>query len=342
MKRTDSNSVSGTDFSFEKGSASNVEITWNDRLRDFWEEFIYKPGLVAWDDWRTRIGFLITAFYVLMGTVGAYFYREPQTSQAPRSVQPGESLNHILGTTPLGEDILAKLIHATPDILVMILAGAVWATGLAILIGVLAGYKGGLTDRVLTSFSDIMMSIPGLPLIIVLTVALGPTHPVPIGILITINYWAGLGRGLRSQVLTLRDEEYVEASRTMGVGTLRIMFKDIIPNLMPYVLVNFVMAARYVIFTAVALYYLGILPSSTSNWGILLNNAVNQFGALFSLSGAYMVVLPMIAIGLLTLGLILLAQGMDRIFNPRVRTRLAGESKSTDEESEEPVTTGMV
>jgi len=337
VKRTDSGSVSGTDFSFEKGSKSNVEVTWNDRLRDFWEEFIYKPGIVAWDDWRTRIGATITLFFVLMGTVGAYFYRQPGTNQVPRSVEPFKNTDYILGTTPLGEDVLAKIIHATPDILIMITAGAIWATGLALLIGVLAGYKGGLTDRTLTSLSDVAMSIPGLPLIMVLLVTVQPSNPAIIGGIITINYWAGLGRGLRSQVLTLRDEPYVEASRTMGVGTLRIMFKDIIPNLMPFVLVNFVNAARYVIFQAVALYYLGILPSNTSNWGILLNQAVNQYGALFSIDGAYLVFIPTLAILMLTLGLILLAQGTDRIFNPRVRTRLAGESESTaDEEGEQP------
>jgi len=225
----------------------------------------------------------------------------------------------------------------------MITSGAIWATGLALLIGVLAGYKGGTTDRVITSLSDVAMSIPGLPLIMVLLVSFEPTNPIVIGAIITINYWAGLGRGLRSQVLTLRDESYVEASRTMGVGTLRIMFKDIIPNLMPFVLVNFVFAARYVIFTAVGLYYLGILPSNSSNWGIFLDQAVNRYGALFSLEGAYLVFIPTMAILLLTLGLILLAQGMDRIFNPRVRTRLAGESESTEEDAdEEPVIMGGV
>lgn len=341
MKRTDSGSVGGADFSFEKDSASNVEVTWNDRLRDFWEEFIYKPGIVAWDDWRTRVGFVITMFFVMMGTVGASFYREPATNQVPRSEAPFQNPDYILGTTPLGEDVLAKIIHATPDILMMVTAGAIWATGLAVLIGVLAGYKGGMTDRVLTSLSDVAMSIPGLPLIMVLLVSIEPTNPLIIGATITINYWAGLGRGLRSQVLTLRDEPYVEASRTMGVGTLRIMFKDIIPNLMPFVLVNFVHAARYVIFQAVALYYLGILPSGTSNWGIMLDQAVNSYGALFSLRGAYLVLIPTMAILLLTLGLILLAQGTDRIFNPRVRTRLAGESESTEEEADERVAGGF-
>lgn len=342
MKRTDSGSVSGTDFSFEKGSKSNVEVTWNDRLRDIWEEFIYKPGLVAWDDWRTRIGATITMFFILMGTVGASFYRTPSTNQVPRSEAPFQNMDYIFGTTPLGEDVLAKIIHATPDILMMITSGALWATGLAVLIGILAGYKGGLTDRILTSISDVAMSIPGLPLIMVLLVTVQPTNPLVIGAIITINYWAGLGRGLRSQVLTLRDEPYVEASRTMGVGTFRIMFKDIIPNLMPFVLVNFVFAARYVIFQAVGLYYLGILPSTTSNWGILLNQAVNQYGALFSLSGAYLVFIPTMAILLLTLGLILLAQGTDRIFNPRVRTRLAGESESTEDEGRDEPTASDV
>ncbi len=164
-------------------------------------------------------------------------------------------------------------IHATPSMLIMIAAGGIFATGIGLIIGTLAGYSGGTIDTVLTSFSDFAMTIPGLPLIMVLGVVFRPDNPVLIGLLITVNYWAGLGRAIRSQVLTLREESYVEASRTMGVSTPRILFKDIIPNLMPFVLVNFANAARYIVFTSVGLYYLSILPPSVPNWGYQLNNA---------------------------------------------------------------------
>jgi peptide/nickel transport system permease protein len=248
-------------------------------------------------------------------------------------VAPFTTLAAPLGTTNLGEDLLGVIIHATDDVLMMIAAGGVWATGVALLLGVLAGYKGGGVDRFLSSFMDVAMSIPGLPLIIVLSVVFNPKSPILIGVLITINYWAGLGRAIRSQVLTLRDESYVEASRTMGISTSRIMFKDIIPNLMPYVLINFVNAARYVIFASVGLYFIGVLPSDVQNWGITLQKAYSQ-GALIAPSLLHWLVFPLLAILFLSLSLILLAQGLDKVFNPRVRTRMAGESESTVEDDD--------
>jgi peptide/nickel transport system permease protein len=216
----------------------------------------------------------------------------------------------------------------------------VWATGIAVIMGTVAGYKGGTVDRLVTTFSDIMMSIPGLPIVMVIAFIYKPSSPFIIGPLIVINYWAGLGRSIRSQVLTLREEPYVEASRTMGVSTPRILVKDIIPNLMPFILVNFAFAARYVVFASVGLYFIGALPSSTTawNWGVQLDNAYTSGGAL---SGGvfggetYTLYVPMIFIMFLGLGLVLLAQGLDRVFNPRVRTRLAGESESTSEEEDD-------
>lgn len=344
---TDGSGSKTSSFSFET-SSSNIEVTWNERLRDFYKEFIYKPGLVAWDDRRTRIGAAIMFVYVSMGIIawlGAWlgFYPEPTTNQAERGLQPFQTLDAPLGTTQSGEDVLAMAIHATPEMLIMVTAGGIFATGVAVLTGTLAGYKGGSVDRAVTSFSDVAMSIPGLPLIMVLAVVFRPRNPILIGMLLTINYWAGLGRSIRSQVLTLREEPYVEASRTMGVSTRRILTKDIIPNLMPFVLVNFANAARYVVFASVGLYYLGILPSSVENWGLQLENAYSQAGALVGTGALYQLLVPMVSIMGIALSLILLAQGLDRVFNPRVRTRLAGESESVrNEETEESSKTEMM
>lgn len=324
------------EFSFETTS-SDVEVTWGERLRDFYGEFVYKPGVVAWNDRRTKIGGAILGIYVLMA-IASLFYRQPTSNQAARGLRPFEVWSAPLGSTGAGEDVLAMVIHATPSMLIMIATGGVFATGVAVMIGTVAGYKGGVVDRGLTSFSDVVMSIPGLPLVMVLAVVFEPTNPALIGVLITINYWAGLARAIRSQVLTLRENSYVEASRTMGASTSRILFKDIIPNLMPYVLVNFANAARYVVFTSVGLYYLGILPTSVANWGLQLNNAYKQAGALVGTGALYQLIVPMLAIMGIALALILLSQGLDRVFNPRVRTRLAGKSESTAGEIDDETT----
>lgn len=326
MKHTETES-SGVDWRSESTSAP--DLTRRERVREVYDEHIRTPLLVAWADWRTRFGLLIIGGYLVMALVAVFgLWREPSTSQAPRYLMLFENMNYPLGTTASGTDLAALIIYSTPDILLMITAGAVWATGVAVAIGTIAGYKGGQVDSALMSFSDLVMAIPGLPLVIILAVTLNPENPILLGVIINISYWAGLGRSLRSQVLTIRQNDYVEASRTMGVSTPRIIWKDIIPNLMPYVTVNFVFAARYVMFASVGLFFLGVLPYSKQNWGVTLNFAYSG-GALFSWSAAHWLLAPMLAIMGLSLGLILLGQGMDRVFNPRVRTRMAGESEST-------------
>jgi len=342
MKRSEMDStVGGVEWTSDESNAT--EMSRSDRLREFYEEKIYKPAVVAWSDMRTRIGLSIMMVYVVMALVAVLgLWRKPESSQAPvRYMQPFQNWNFPLGTTASGVDIMALIIHSTDEMLLMILAGGVWATGIALAVGTLAGYKGGKIDQTLMSISDLVMAIPGLPLVIILAFTFSPENPLFVGIIININYWAGLGRSLRSQVLTIREESYVEASRTMGVSTPRILRKDIIPNLMPYVTVNFVFAARYVVFASVGLYFLGVLPYTQQNWGITLNRAYSG-GALFAPQAAHWLLAPMITIGVLSLALILLGQGLDRVFNPRVRTRLTGESESTAAEEDDDTFGGKV
>lgn len=190
------------------------------------------------------------------------------------------------------------------------------------------------------SLTDILMTIPGLPLVIVLAVILEPDEPWMVGIILTINAWAGLARAIRSQVLTLRNESFVEASRLMGISTPTIIAKDIVPGLMPYITVNFVNSARGVIFSSVGLYFLGILPFTNLNWGVMMNLAYSTGGALYSVDVLHWLLIPMITIIILSLGLILFAQGTDRIFNPRVRVRqMSNDTGELGEIKEEKKTT---
>ena len=324
-----------------RSESSAEEMSRRDRLEEIYRYQIYEPAVVAWSDNRTRLGAVIISGYFLMAAMDIFgLWRNPSTNQAPRMLPPFQNWAYPFGTTPSGVDLLALIIESTPFILVMVFAGGVWATTLGVVVGTVSGYKGGTVDNVITTISDFFMSIPGLPLVIILAITFSPESPLLLGVILTINYWAGLGRSIRSQVLSIREESYVEASRTMGTGTSRIIRKDVLPNIMPYVMVQFVLAARYTIFASVGLYFIGVLPYSGQNWGVTLNNAYNQ-GALFGMQALYWLLVPMIAIVGLAFGLILISQGMDRIFNPRVRTRLSGESESVEDESDTS-TSGMI
>jgi peptide/nickel transport system permease protein len=180
-------------------------------------------------------------------------------------------------------------------------------------------------DRVLMFFTDTMMAIPGLPLIIVVAVLFEPKSPIVVGILLSINAWAGLARAIRSEVLSIREESYVEASSVMGLHTHTIIWSDVLPNVMPYITINFVNAGRAIIYNSVGLYFLGLLPFSQPNWGVVLDFAYNK-GGLHTWDVAHWLIVPMAAIVILTLGLTLFARAADRVFNPRTRARYVDNS----------------
>ncbi|WP_227015801.1 ABC transporter permease [Haloarcula sp. JP-L23] len=325
----------------EFDAVADASLTDTERRRQWIEESLLAPARIVWDDWRARTGLVIVSLYLLMGTVGPLVVAKPSPNQGPLLVGAFRSLSYPLGTTASGTSILSQIVHATPSMLLMIASGAVFTAVLGTTLGTLAGYKGGRIDSALMTISDVMMTIPGLPLTIVLAAALQiKGNPAVIGVLITVNAWAGLARAIRSQVLTLRDAEYVEASRIMGMDTSTIVVGDIVPNLMPYITMNFVQQARAVIFGSVGLYFLGVLPYNNVNWGVMMNAAVNRAGATSSMAAFHWLLLPMLTIIVLGLGLTLLAQGADRIFNPRVRARHAETVGGGDSEDDSTATTG--
>lgn len=334
MRRTDSDSAAAqrTDGGYRR--VESADALWDglgetdaetdvDRYRRLADEFVVAPLRVLWSDWRSRVGMTLVLGYLLMGTLGVVLVEPPGLNAGPRYLGPFENWAFPLGTDSLGQGVFAQIVHATPAMLKMIAAGALFGTAVGVVVGILAGYKGGRVDRALMWVTDVVMTIPGLPLVIVLAAVFEPRNPYVVGVLLTINNWAGLSRTLRSQVLTIREESYVEASRTMGLGTGTILGKDVLPNLMPYVSVNFVGMARSVIFESVGLYFLGILPFTTLNWGVMMNMAYSTGGALYTWQTAHWLFFPMLAIVGLSLAFILLAQGADQIFNPRIRARHA-------------------
>lgn len=315
MSRTE-----GTDTSpFE--TISDVETSRSTRYRKFLEKHVVVPLRIFLGDWRGIVGTIIVGIYVFMGTVGVLVLERPSPNEGSPNAPPFETMALPLGTDALGQGIFRSLVYATPTMLLMILSGGVFAIFVASLVGITAGYKGGRVDTLLMGVSDMMIALPGLPLVMVITTIFAPRSAILVGILLAINQWAGLARTLRSQVLTLREESYVEAARVMGLPTYRIIIDDIVPGLMPYILISFVNAARAVIFGSVALYFLGVLPFSNFNWGVMMNIANDQGNALVVPAYRHTILFPMLAIVGLSMGLVLIAQAADRLFNVRLRSR---------------------
>lgn len=326
-------------------SEESITASHSQRYRHLFRETIVASAVIIWEDWRTRFGVILLTSLVLMGTVGTWFIGKPMWNEADPYIMPFDAshTSHVLGlsdftipiidwtytgiwTYPLGTDgygkpIFEGIVHATPAMLKMMFAGAILAMALGTVIGVSAGYLGGRADDLLMFLTDVVLTIPGLPLILIIAAVYPPESPYLVGFMLAIDNWPGLARTLRSQVFAIKNESYVEASQAMGLSSSRILRKDILAQLMPYVTINAATAARGIIFESVGLYFLGILSFSQANWGVMMNEAYETSGVLANLDRIHWLLIPMFMIFILSIALILLSQGMDRLFNPRIRAR---------------------
>lgn len=319
---------------FGGGGASDGSRTRSpqERLNRLLDMYLFTPFRIAWNDWRARIGGIGVLFYILMGTLGVMLVPEPKLNEAPRYLPAFQDPAVPCGTDNVGQPICRSVVHATPAMLKMALAGVLFAIGVAVIFGFVAGYKGGLIDTLIMTLTDIMITLPALPLVIIIAAIYPPEDPFIVGAILAVDNWPGLARQIRSQVITLREESYVEASRAMGIPTSQIIGRELFPQMAPFVLISSAYAATAVITESVGLYFLGVLPFTTDNWGVMMNFAHTQGGAVsnFMFTGHWLL-FPLLALSGMTFSLVLFGQGMDRVFNPRLRAR---HSKTTPNDSE--------
>jgi peptide/nickel transport system permease protein len=230
------------------------------------------------------------------------------------------SAAHWLGTTQLQQDVLSQLLAGgRPVMVVAFLAGAV-ATMLSIVIGVSAGYFGGLVDDLLSVLTNVSLVLPALPLLIVLTGFLSSSssaNDILIGLIISITGWAWGARVLRIQTLTLRQQDFVESARLIGERSWRIIAFEILPGLVPIVASSFLFTVIYGVGVYASLAFLGLIDPSHWSWGSMLFNA-QQAGAVASHEWWWFIP-PGLAVALLGTSLALLNFGIDEFINPRLR-----------------------
>jgi len=309
---------------------------WRPLVERFLDVYVLAPARVASADWRALVGTTIIIAYIFMGTIGVIIVPKPTLGTTEPYLDWFVNWNYPLGSDNLGKPIHGSVVHATPAMLKMALSGAATVTVVATAIGTASGFKGGNVDRVLMMLTDIVLTIPGLPLIILIAAIWMPRDPFLVGFILAIDNWPGLARNIRSQVLSIRESTYVEVDRIMGITTPRILLNDVARPIMPYVFINSANAARGVIFESVGLYFLGLLPFARFNWGVMMNNARQQGAALSNLSQAgHWLFAPMIVLAVFSFGLIIFAQGMDSVFNPRLRAKFE-ETTADDPSGEVP------
>ncbi|HST41778.1 MAG TPA: ABC transporter permease [Conexibacter sp.] len=268
---------------------------------------------------RGRLSLSVIVFFALMAIFGPLLAPDdPRASSL--EVLEGISLAHPLGTTENGSDVLSQLLVGARVSILVGFAAALISAALGTAVGLAGGYFGGWTDRLLDALENWFLVLPTLPLMIVLTRLLSPSLIVLI-LVIGLTSWAGTGRIVRAQVLTLRERAFVERARALGASDLYIVRTHILPNTAPLIFANTVLIIAVAILSEAALAFLGLGDPNSISWGTMLEHAFDSGAP--SAGAWWYVVPPGLCLTVLVLAVALLGYLFEEQVNPRLQGRPA-------------------
>lgn len=268
---------------------------------------------------KAAFGLLVLLGYGLLALIGPLVIPLGRLPDYDQRFLPA-SFSHPLGTDYAGRDVWAQLVHGSRDIIAIAFSCGLFAVVLAFLIGVGGALIGGVVDSALTLLTDVFLTVPTFPVLAILSALFRIDHPVKFGFLLALLSWAGLARALRAQTQSLQNREFVEIARLLCLGPVHILTREIFPSLVPFLSLNFIMIARNAITASVGIMLLGLVPLRAENWGMMLNLAAFQSGAIFLPQGMLYLAAPLGAIVLFQYALILFAGGIEEWFDPRLRS----------------------
>ena len=272
--------------------------------------------LILWANKKSRVGLIMLAAFFALGIFAPLIAPyDPKFNELAPNLGP--SRDHLLGTTTRGEDIFSQIVWGTRTSLIVGIFGGILATAIALVVGLTAGYLQGFVDDVLSFFINLGLVIPVLPLIAVLA-SYSPVKGIGMVILIIgITGWAYGARIKRAQIMTLRTRDYITAAVFAGEGFWRIIFREILPNMMSLIVVGYLGAAMGAIGAEAGLAFLGLGDPETVSWGTTAYWANNQ-GALVTGQWAWLLA-PGLILALLMTALTLINFGIDALSNPHLR-----------------------
>ena len=260
------------------------------------------------------LGLIILTLIVLTAIFANVLAPYDYTAQNLVNMKKFPSMEHPFGTDEFGRDILSRIIYGTRQSLVIgvgSIAIAVLAGGL---IGLISGLYGGWLDNLLMRITDVMMAIPGMLLAIAIVAALGSSLKNLL-IAIAIAKLPNFARIMRATVMSAREQEYVTASKVMGISNWKILLEDILPNSLSPMIVQATLGIAFAILTAAGMSFMGLgIQPPTPEWGAMISTAKNYIR-----DYPYMVMFPGAAIMITILALNLLGDGLRDALDPKLR-----------------------
>ncbi len=267
---------------------------------------------------KSRTGLLMVAFVVVVAAIAPLISVSDPNAFNILATRQAPSLHHLFGTTDQGSDIFSQVVVGARRSLLLGAAAGVLATGIAAVLGITAAYMGGIVDEVVNFLVNVFLTIPPIPLLIVASGYLKSRGMWTMIVVLAAVLWAFEARILRAQALSLKNRDFIHAAKATGESTRRIVFGELMPNMISRIAAAFVLVFYIALLTDAGLEFLGLGDASKTSWGVILYWAQTNSTVLQGEWWPFF--FPGAALAFTVLGLVLVLAGIDEVSNPRLRT----------------------
>jgi len=271
---------------------------------------------------KFTFGFALIMFFSVIAISAPLLtkYDPFKVFSVPRELPP--SWEHPLGTDSLGRDLFTQLVYGIrASLIIGLLSGGI-GTVLGFVIGLISGYKSGYLGASITRFIDVFICIPSLPILVLVSAMLPKTSVTVLCSVIAVFSWPWTARAIRAQVLSLKERDFINLAKCSGMGDLEIVFKEVLPNILPYVASTFAITTINAMLSEAALSFIGIGPYEVVTLGKII--AWSQGWSAIMRGMVWWWLPPSLSLILIFIGFQSINMGLDEIFNPRLK-RITGE-----------------
>jgi len=279
--------------------------------KPFWRIFVERNKLGTF-------GLVLLLLILLLTFIGPFFVDGNVKTDVSKIYAQPEFWGHPLGYDHSGRDIWAQIVNGGRSLIVVATVAAFIGTFIGVTFGALSAMLPGKFDTIALTVTDVVLTVPSIILLAVLAAFIKLDSAFLLILVLSVTAWPTLLLAVRAQVLSLKEREYVEAARMLDLGMARILFREVLPNMASYIIINLVFHISGAIYGQVILYFLGLVSFSGTNWGLMIQDAFRR-GAVFNADSIMGLLAPMFMIVLLLWSLTLIARSLEDVFNPRLR-----------------------
>ncbi|MCX7870948.1 MAG: ABC transporter permease [bacterium] len=286
----------------------NKKIVFDKSLLKQYLGFILSP---------TFIGLVLFLFFIVIALIGKLIPMNLEPDYSQRFF--GISWRHPLGTDYAGRDVLLLIFKGAFYVIFIALLTGFWATLIGFVLDIVAGYFGKFIDSLISRLIDIFLSVPSFPIMAILASVLKVNDIISFSFLLAIWSWPSLASSIRAQTISIKSKEFIIFYKLYDYPILYVIFSELLPLLLPIVLINFINISRGAIVASVGIMVLGLVPLEINNWGMMINLAIGSTGAIYVPNAWPYLFAPIFFIILFQISLVLLSYGIEDLFDPRLK-----------------------